>query len=60
MDAVSLEHQTATVEGVDPLLADVLAWAALKPDDRDDPEWLYAYADVLRVCEAVQGGRSDA
>jgi hypothetical protein len=57
MDAVSLEHQTATVEAVDPLLAEVLAWAALKPDDRDDPEWLYAFADLVRALERYRRGQ---
>ena len=56
MDTTAVEYGATTIEAVDPLLAQVIEWANEKPEDRLDPQWFYAFGDLLRVLEAYRLG----
>lgn len=60
MDVTAIEYGTADdLEAVDRVLLESITWANERPADRyADPQWFYAFADVLRAIEAYRQGRT--
>lgn len=56
MDTTAIEYGSPVVEAVDPLLLAAIEWANAKPEDRLDPQWFYAFGDLLRTLEAYRLG----